>query len=226
MATRITMVPGEFYHCYNRSVEKIEIFKSPKDYQRFLGLMYLCNGTRNIRISDMMEWNFEKTLVDTVLDRGEPLVDICAYSLMPTHPHFIIREIVEQGTARFMQKVFTGYTLYFNKKYGRIGSLFVGTFKSKHISDDRYLKQVVPYVLFNPVELFEPKWKAGKGNIELIEKSLREYPYSSLLDFFGEVRLENKIIGGYLKEFYPEQPSIVEMLREAKTFYLEHSPEV
>lgn len=226
MATRITMAPGEFYHCYNRSVEKIEIFRSQKDYQRFLGLMYLCNGTRNIRISDMMEWNFEKTLTDAVLDKGEPLVDICAYALMPTHPHFIIREIREKGTARFMQKVFTGYTLYFNKKYGRMGSLFVGTFKSKHITDDIYLKQVVPYVLFNPVELFEPRWKTGEGNIKLIEKNLRGYPYSSLLDFLGENRIENKIIGDTLREFYPEQPSMISMLEEAKTFYLERSPEV
>lgn len=220
------MAPGEFYHCYNRSVEKIEIFRNQRDYQRFLGLMYLCNGTRNVRISDMMEWNFEKTLSDTMLDKGEPLVDICAYSLMPTHPHFIIREIIEKGTARFMQKVFTGYTLYFNKKYGRIGSLFVGTFKSKYIRDDRYLKQVVPYVLFNPVELFEPRWKVGGGSIKQIERGLREYPYSSLPDFLGEVRLENKIVGNSLKEFYPGQLSLASMLEEAKTFYLEHNPEV
>jgi hypothetical protein len=43
----------------------------------------------------------------------------------------------------------TGYTLYFNKKNKRSGSLFQGAFKSKYIGTDQDLRQVIAYVTHN-----------------------------------------------------------------------------
>jgi len=38
-----------------------------------------------------------------------------------------------------MQRIGTGYTMYFNGKYERTGSLFQGTFKSSRIRPENFL---------------------------------------------------------------------------------------
>ena len=226
MANRGSIAIGEWYHCYSRGVDKRVVFETPVDYDRFLVHMYVGNGTKNIRVSDFSDTRVISILADETLDRDEPLIEIGAYSLMPTHAHFIIREIREGGIAAFMQKIFTGYTMYFNNKYQRTGALFSGTFKSKHIDSDTYLKQVVPYVLINAAELFEPSWKEGIGSIDNLERLLQEYPYSSLSDFMGTKRLENKIINASIHQYYDHIPSLREMLRIAQEYYLDHPPQV
>lgn len=124
-----------------------------------------------------------------------------------------------------MQRVSTGYTMYFNKKYGRTGALLAGTFKSKHIADDRYFKQAVAYILLNPAELFEHGWKEGKGNIKRLKQRLPHYIYSSLPDFNGEVRLQGKILSD-LSDYYDKKPSLGHLVREAHAYYREQSPKV
>ena len=150
MTTRPPFSIDEWYHCYNRGFEKSIVYKNEKDYQRFLLLMYLCNGEKRVHLRESEGWDLHETLLDPSVERGEYLVEIGSYVLMPNHLHLILREIRDGGIPLFMQKLFTGYTMYFNKKYNRTGALFSGTFKSRHISDDRYLKRVVPYIFLNP----------------------------------------------------------------------------
>lgn len=226
MATRTPITVGEWYHCYTRGVDKRTVFESPEDFDRFLVHLYVGNGTRNIRVSDLSDARLQAVLTNKDLERDEKLVEIGAYALMPNHIHFIIREIRERGISNFMQKIFTGYTKYFNSKHSRTGSLFASTFKSKHISDDRYLKQVVPYVLLNPAELFEPQWKTGTIALDPIEKNLLAYPYSSLPDFFGVGRPHGAIVHDSLRNYYDKVPSLSSMLRSAQEYYRENAPQV
>jgi hypothetical protein len=226
MTTRTPIAVGEWYHCYSRGVDKRTVFETREDFDRFLLQLYVGNGIKNIRISDLSDVRLEVVLTNANLERGEKLVEIGAYALIPNHVHFIIREIREGGIANFMQKVFTGYTKYFNNKYNRTGALFASTFKSKHISDDRYLKQVVPYVLLNPAELFEPQWKVGLTSIDSIEKNLLEYPYASLPEFFGVERTHSVIVENSLQSYYDSIPSLSSMLKSAQEYYQEHNPQV
>ena len=196
------------------------------NYERFTALLYASNGTKSESISDRYNANLQALLSDESVDRGEPLVDIGAYALMPTHVHFVLRQLRDEGIARFMQKVFTGYTMYFNIRNDRTGALFAGTYKSKHISDDRYLKRVVPYVLLNPVELFEPGWKTGSFNMNTIEKKLLAYPHSSLRTFLGQESLGKKITGQSLSAYYDHLPNLKTMLKDAREYYRTESPEV
>ena len=161
-------------------------------------------------------------LTNDSIDRGTPITNLAAYCLMPNHVHFIFQEISKGDIATFMQKVFTGYTMYFNRKYQRTGVLFAGPFKSRHILNDRYLKQVVPYVLLNPIELFEPRWKTGVGNLGKCQRKLLDYSYSSLPDYFGEERLEKKLLGKELLSYYDSRPSLQKLLRTAQEYYREH----
>lgn len=220
------MTIGEWYHCYTRGVDKRVVFESSGDYDRFLVHLYVANGMKSPRVSDLNKTGLSAVLADDSLDRGEPLVNIGAYSLMPTHAHFLLQEIRDGGISAFMQKVFTGYTMYFNNKNVRTGALFSGTFKSKHIDDDIYLKQVVPYVLLNHAELFEPNWKKGVGKGSKLKERLLEYPYSSLQDFFEIGRPQNKIVSGSLLNYYERRPAISDMIRDAQEYYLEQIPQV
>ncbi len=226
MATRDKMAVGEWYHCFTRGVDKRTVFEDTRDYERFLVHMYLGKGDRNIRISDLSDTRLLPVLANDSLERGGPLVEIGAYTLMPNHVHFLLKEIRDGGIAKFMQKIFTGYTMYFNNKYDRTGALFSGTFKSKNIVDDRYLKQVIPYILLNSAELFEPGWKTNITSLFTLEQSLLSYPYSSLPDFFGSDRPQSLITSHSLETYYDQKPTLFDMLKNAQEYCLEHSPQV
>jgi putative transposase len=185
VSRNITFASGEFYHIYNRGTEKRDIFLSPQDYERFLCLLYICNGLipADLKLQG-------RTLEElSSIDRGEKLVDICCYCLMPNHFHLVLRECKENGISNFLQKVTTGYTMYFNKKNDRNGALFQGKFKATHVSKDRYLSYLISYIHLNPVKLIEPRWKeTGIFDKEKAENYLQYYPYSSFIDYVGNQR--------------------------------------
>ena len=183
-------------------------------------LMYLAKNTIPVRLFSIRNARLETTLIKT--EKFKPIVEIGAYSLMPNHFHFVLREIQEGGIALFMQKIFTGYTMYFNQKNDRIGALFAGTYKSKHVANDEYFKHLISYVHMNPAELFEPKWKDGVGDVRKMEKNLMQYPYSSLLEFVGQERPQKLLLDESILEFFDRSPSIRQMLREARAY--EHLP--
>ena len=221
MSYRIPFAPNEWYHCYNRGVDKRKTFQTKNDYERFLTLMYIGNSSNSIHLSNLPSTKLYDVLSSNTLDRGEPLVEIGTYSLMPNHFHFLLKEIREGGIPVFMQKVFTGYTMYFNKKNQRTGALVAGPFKSKHIPDDRYIKKLISYIHLNPIELFEPEWKEGVGNLSKIEEYLLSFPYSGLQEFLGLERLENKIVGNSLPLLFDSKPTTLEILEDAKEYYEE-----
>ena len=213
------MAIGEWYHFFTRGVDKRKVFIHPKDYERFLVHLFVANGTKNVRISDLYDTSLASVLSNPRIERGNPLVEIGAYALMPSHPHLLIKEIRQKGTALFMQKVLTGYTMYFNNKYGRTGALFSGTFKSKHVHDDRYLKQVLPYILLNPVELTNPYWKNGRGEINAVATELVSYPYSSAKDFSPDRTSQDQIVSTDWSFYYDKQPTLKEMITGAQAYY-------
>lgn len=219
MANREPFGVGEWYHCYNRGVDKRRVFSGRADYERLLLLIFIANASIPAHTFHLKNKKLSAILSDKSFQRGTPLVEIGAYSLMPNHFHFVLKEVREGGIALFMQKVFTGYTMYFNKKNERTGALFAGTFKSKHIADDNYLKRLVPYVHLNCVKLFDPRWKSGRGSSAAIEKRLKEYPYSSLPDFMGVERPERALLGNSIFELFDSPPNAREMLDEAKGYY-------
>jgi putative transposase len=149
MAPRAPFAPGEWYHCYHRGVDKRRVFTDEAEYRRLELLLYMCNGVEHVHPSNVIR-SPEEIFIDPAIERGEPLVHIGAYALMPNHIHLLMREARPGGISAFMQKVLTGYTMYFNKKHARTGPLFAGVFKSKHVADDRYFKRAWSYIHLNP----------------------------------------------------------------------------
>lgn len=189
MSTRkVAFSIHEYYHLYNRGNSKQKIFLDQKDYNHFVKLLFLCNSKRSITLRDITRNTYD-------FDREETLVNIGTYCLMPNHFHILAKEKINDGISKFMQKISTAYSMYFNKKYKRTGGLFEGKFKSQHIGTDRYLKYIFSYIHLNPIKIIDSKWKEeGIKNVNKSIAYLKKYQYSSYLDYLKEDRLKRKIL--------------------------------
>ncbi|OHA26546.1 MAG: hypothetical protein A3C06_03145 [Candidatus Taylorbacteria bacterium RIFCSPHIGHO2_02_FULL_46_13] len=193
---------GEYYHLYNRGTDKRETFLNDHDRTRFIMLLYLCNTENALDIRELFISGISVTDIFNV-NRGKLLVKIGAYCLMPNHFHLLVQEFSDKGLgiSKFMQKLNTAYTMYFNKKYDRTGALFQGRFKAKHAHTDEYLKYLFAYIHLNPVKLIEPNWKeSGIQKMRKANSFLDGYRFSSYKEYTGESRPEKTILA---RETFP-----------------------
>lgn len=202
MERKIVFSEGEYYHIYNRGVEKRDIFMDDADRLRFHRLLYIANSTKPVVYKFIQRLPLEKVEVD------KKIIAIGAYVLMGNHFHLLVKEISEGGISAFMGKLTTSYSKAFNRKHERVGHLFQGTFKAEHVDKDEYLKYLYAYIHLNPVKLIEPQWKEkGIRNLGKAKKYLEHYRYSSYEDYAVGRRAESAILSP--KEFpeYFENPS-------------------
>lgn len=209
----------EWYHCYNRGVDKRITYEDEGDYRRFLEQLYLANDDMPLKRDDIGMRDFEEILQ---IPRDGTLVAIGAFCLMPNHYHLVLKEIVEGGITLFMQKLGTAYTMYFNARYERTGNLFIKPFRSRHIDTDRYLQYLINYLHYNPAELYEPGWKAGDvKNTEILIEKLTKYPYSSLGSYENRKLPTRAILDETIFDVVRKAPA-KQMIREAREYYLEN----
>src|SRR3989338_579840 len=221
MSRSIVFSQDEFYHLYNRGTEKRIIFSAKADYERFIALLYLCNDTQNVHLNDRPSSNLAERLL---LERVSPLLNIGAYCLMPNHFHLIVQERGDNGISRFMQKIITGYTMYFNKRHERTGALFQGKFKATHANQDEYLKYLISYIHLNPIKIIDSQWKEeGIKDKKRAENFLDQYLYSSYLDYCGKKRPERKVIN---KDVLPRYFSSVNNFKTTTRDWLTSTPKV
>ncbi len=136
------LVTGEYYHIYNRGVDKRYIFNNKNDIERFIESISEFNqvgGIGSLRNKRKNNQTAPKAL-------SEALVAFVVYCLNPNHFHFVLRQLANGGIAKFMQKLQAGYTSYFNRKNSRTGSLFQGTFKSQIMMNENYFNKILGYV--------------------------------------------------------------------------------
>jgi putative transposase len=149
------LAKGEYYHIYNRGVDKRNIFGDESDYYRFFHSLILLNDVEDGLIDKYRNHCRSEVRVQPSefrrlsLSQERPLVNFVAYCLNPNHYHFIFQQLEEGGIKNFMHRLGTSYTMYFNKKYDRSGSLFQGPFKSAHIKDNGKLFYLTTYVNCN-----------------------------------------------------------------------------
>lgn len=216
MAHRIGVGVDEWHHCYTRGIDHRKTFREKRDYERFIELMYLVNSEQSLHRSD----SFLRHEDILAKKRGNPLVAIGAYCLMPNHFHILMQEVAEAGIARFMQKLGTAYTMYFNKKNERIGSLFIGPFRSRHIDTDNYLRHVTQYIHLNPADIYERQWKDGIiKNHQALEKNLKLYTFSSLQDYIGTKRIARTILSEDAMQTIGALPPLGRVIHDAAEYY-------
>ena len=124
--SKINYVPGHYYHIYNRGVNRQSIFFAKHNWGFF--------------IQRLREYFTDETAI------------IIAYCLMPNHFHLLIRVLSEGFAMGVMQPFSTSYTKAINKEQNRVGSLFQGRYKGKHVDKEGYLLHLSRYIHRNPVE--------------------------------------------------------------------------
>ena len=160
---------NNYYHIYNRGVEKRSIFIGKRDYQQFLLAMdFYRKNPLPAKLSDFKRGIEKIKMIENQIE----LIQIFSYCLMPNHFHFLLKQNVHGGITDFLRKFTNSYTRYFNTKYDRIGPLFQGTFKAKLIETDAYLLHVSKYIHRNP--------------LKLSNRNLHSYPYSSYMYYLSK----------------------------------------
>lgn len=133
-----------------------------------------------------------------------PLTRILAWVLMPNHFHLLLEETRASGVAKFMQRLCGSMSAHFNAKYEEKGTLFQGGYKGKTISEDRHLRQIIPYIMVkNVFELYPGGYaKAVKEFDRAWQWGVNEYPFSSLPAYIrkSDFPIVEK---GIIKEIFP-----------------------
>lgn len=177
---KIKIIPGEYYHIYNRGNNKQPIFLDEKDWVRFLFLIIYFQSPlifQNIgrQVTYFVEHRvFNIPVPEKIInDRG---IELISFTLMPNHFHILVRELKQNGSSNYMQRVLNSYTKYFNTKYKKSGHVFQGPFQYIHIKNDNQLLYLSAYIHRNPREINE--W---------INKEYT-FPYSSYQDYINKNR--------------------------------------
>ncbi len=174
-------VEEQIYHIYNRGVDKRAIFLDNTDYFRFVHNLYEFNNENpvlNVKYYfDPKTMSVESRHFKKGKNPRKLLVEILVFTLMPNHFHLLLKQKKENGIVKFMQKLGTGYTNYFNKKYERVGALFQGRFKAVHINEEPHFIHLPHYIHTNPLEL-----NYGSSTSIIF---LTNYRWSSFPDYIG-----------------------------------------
>jgi putative transposase len=201
---KVIFVNNYFYHIYNRGVEKRTIFEDKQDYQVFIDILryYL------IPNQEIPEFFSRKPKV-----KISHAVDLLAYCLMPNHFHLLVKQKEDNGISDLMHALGITYSMYFNKKYQRVGSLFQGRFKAKMVDKENYLLFLSKYIHLNPQELYS--------------KSLKDYPYSSYSAYLtGKQKdfIKNDLILNYFSSNKQKTNSYQEFVEDLETDFASFKP--
>lgn len=123
--TAFILAEHEFFHVYNRGVDRRKIFLHPGHFRMF-----------------------ETLLLDVLRDVP---VELSAYVLMPNHFHLLLFQRKSGGISHLMSRVCNTYVKIFNAMQERNGHLFQGTYRIKMVDSDFSLLHVSRYIHCNPV---------------------------------------------------------------------------
>ena len=113
------------YHIIARGNQKRVIFREGQDFEEYLERVAMYKRKHGFRLY--------------------------GFCLMPNHVHILGEIEKKEDLAKFMQGLTLSYTIYFNKKYEKVGYLWQGRFKSKVILKDDYLMDCLSYIEMNPL---------------------------------------------------------------------------
>jgi REP element-mobilizing transposase RayT len=140
---------GSIVHVVKRGARGLPFLKEEPDYHRLLLMLAHFNDkpSRQYWIQDLeCEHKLRNFKRADTWGKKDPLVYIHAFCLQSNHFHLLLEEISEGGISSFMQKIGNGLAGYLNEKYSEIGSPFQGSYKSKTIDNDVYLRYAMAYI--------------------------------------------------------------------------------
>lgn len=138
-----------YYHIYNRGVNKQPIFKDDQDYYVFTSLLKRYLGPQTEKKQN--GFNHLNYFYD---------IELLAYCLMSNHFHLFIYQTKSDAITKFMRSLMTAYSMYFNKKYKRVGPLFQQRYRAVRITKDSQLLHISRYIHLNPADYKNYKWSS------------------------------------------------------------------
>lgn len=206
---RKSYITDGIYHIYNRGVEKRIIFNENQDYQVFL--KYLKEALspppdpNKLKITIPLQGETFKGIPRQPRN-FHSRIEALTYCLMPNHFHLLVKQKDIRIINRFMQSLCTRYSMYFNKKYKRIGTLFQGPYKAILVLEDPYLLHLSRYIHQNPKESSQDLSLAYSSYADYIGK--RKTPWLNteiILSYFGSALSGLSSIKSY-REFVEKLP--------------------
>ena len=212
------LVNNEVYHIYNSSIAKFKIFNDTSEFSRIIDVvLYYQRKKPETKFCKFIRSSKNREDGDTSFSDKEKLVEIIAYCFMPTHVHFILKQLRENGISIFMSNVCNSYARYFNTKHKRKGPLWEGRFKNVLVETDEQLLHLTRYIHLNPVTAGlcrKPEEWATSSYREYVSKvsdSDRICRYDGLLDIDSSSYrkfVEDRI--SYQKELAKIKSTIIE----------------
>ncbi len=148
---------GAVYHVTARGNEQRPLFVDEADRGRFLRVL-----------GESVE-SFE--------------VRLYLFCLMTNHLHLVL-ETPRGNLSRFMHRLQTAYTVYFNHRHGRHGHLMQGRYGASVVERDAYLLRLSRYVHLNPVFTSALRNRPLRDRLAF----LRQYAWSSYRSYIGKDR--------------------------------------
>lgn len=145
---------GAIYHVTVRGNNRRDLFGDDRDRHRFLEQLEDATQECDVRVY--------------------------AFCLMRNHVH-LVAETPRANLGRFMHKLETAYTIYYNKRHRESGHLTQGRYGAKLVESDEYLLALTRYVHLNPAHI----GAMAKKPLEERVRALRAYPWSSYRSYLG-----------------------------------------
>lgn len=174
-------VEGGYYHAYNRGVAKQDIFKEEEDYMVFLSYLKEALSPGDKKESKAKDSPSSDRRPKNFSDE----IELIAFCLMPNHFHLLLKQKKADSMARLMRSVGTRYSIYFNKKYDRVGKLFQGVYKAIIVPDDALLLHLSRYIHLNPLSYMTDIKEGISSYLVYLGEYEQDWIKSkSVLDFF------------------------------------------
>jgi len=142
-----------YYHVYSRSIAKFVVFNNAEEYSRMIEILKLYRFSDfNYKYSRFigLEPEYQQAIINGLKKEGSALINIISYCLMPTHIHFILKQVMDKGISKYISRVLNSYARFFNVKHRRVGPLWAGRFKSVLVSGDEQMLHLTRYHHLNP----------------------------------------------------------------------------
>lgn len=180
------LIPGEYYHIYNRGNNRENIFHTTQNYTYFLTLY---------------------------ARYGAPPIETYAYCLLKNHFHLLVKirpEAAVANPSQIFSNFFNAYARSFNNAYHRTGALFQRPFGRIRVTSDAYFTQLVKYLHHNPqkhgfVSDFRD-WPYSSYHVLLTHQPTFLQRATVLEWFGGRQRFVegHAVVGSMASEFFPD----------------------
>jgi putative transposase len=183
------LATDQTYHVFNKSIAGYKVFNNNSDFHRMLEISAFYQSKNPDKFSVFnRQVNYKEKLRELIHSDRKRRVEIIAYCFMPTHFHFILKQVKGEGVSGYLNNVLNSYTRYFNTKYKRKGPLWQGRSKKILVESDEQLLHLTRYIHLNPTTSYlvnKPEdWRHSSYNeyIDNLEANIKLCNYENILD--------------------------------------------